>query len=1098
MARRTSTIFALGSLALVAFFAISDLAVLSVSSHRNTDSPGSARVEMEPGQGDARTLTVRPDFQVKRSIEAWDGLLRRGPIDFSREELAAVFAATRGDLVRFARLPDHSARVAMVHLHEDGTRSVGLAFSDFPGAIAYLQRESDGTTSGHLLWDEAEAGIELRQDDAGELIATVRATERMMCSRSDGNIRRGGLPRAAVAEEAAVDPSRSGGSGGGIPLLQSDPGASRTIYLDFDGETVTGTSWNLQYNDGDPIVAAPYGNPAAIESIWRSIAEDYRVFNVNVTTDRSVFDATNGRNRCMVIFTPSRDWYGNAGGVAYTRSFGTSVNNMCWSFNAGANAAAESGSHEAGHQMGLNHDGTSVSSYYSGHIHPGSRIGWAPIMGLSYGKNISQFSKGEYSGADEKQDDLDVVGNILGNRPDDFADTRQSAVAPNDLGQGRIDLEGFIGSGKDVDCILLPLIRSGGISVTVTPASSHTNLDIKISLTDEAGSLVATSAPDNTFAATIRTGTLVPGKYFLTISGSALGTPANGYPAYGSVGGYKITGTCPPVGPASTPGGFEASDGTLTTHVQLGWEADALATSYRVYRSSNSIFSSYQPIAEVSVPRYEDSATALDTVYRYHVTSVNPLGESAPTPMDTGFRQNVPDMAVNLVASDLRYTTHTRLEWKAAARASGYRVFRNRTASTAGAIEIGTTSGTAFDDHEGFAGENYYYFVRSFNAAGEAGVLSFDSGSRSAAFEAPVSVNATRGDFEGGVSVSFSATPGATRYTIFRSEGNDPREARLVGTTAAFEYYDRTAEPGRTYTYHVRAEGLNGDSALSDGATGSIGARNAEDDSFEANDRIEEAYPLAAYEGQWLGPRADSAVALDADWFELVPGIGAERLDVILSPSAGAQVGMSLIDEGGNLLASAEPVGPALAISHRITAAGRTYFLLVESESRASAGYNLLWRSVTAGGSANRSDLVIGGTPASVVGRFIFESTARSQKVRSLVKGTRTVKSFASAVNEGVDPATIAASGSRSDGWVRFTHIARVGSFVRNLSAAMRLGGVEQDLAPLDSVRFEIRTKPSKKAAKRRSSVSGVFTTSVSGVAGTRDSGRFVYPIRKR
>lgn len=1098
MARRTTTIFALGSLALIAFFAISDLPVQILSPPRGPDSPGATELEIDSADADALTLALRPAFQLKELIDAWDDRLGREPLEFSREELATVFAANRGETVRFAHLTDHPARVAMVHRHEDGTESVGLTFPGFPGAIAYLQSESDGTISGHFLWDRAEKGIDLRQSDAGELIATALPTDGMMCSRLDGDLRQGGLPQASVAEEAATAPSQSGGSGGNIPLLQSDPDADRVIYLDFDGETVSGTSWNLQYNDGDPIVAAPYGNPAAIESIWKAIAEDYRIFKVNVTTDRSVFNATNSRNRCMVIFTPSREWYGNAGGVAYTRSFGNSVNHMCWSFNAGANAAAESGSHEAGHQMGLNHDGTGTSSYYSGHVHPGSRIGWAPIMGLSYGKNISQFSKGDYHGANEKQDDLDVIADILGNRADDFANTRQNAVAATGLEQGRIDFEGFIGSGNDVDCILLPLIGSGGISVTVAPASSFTNLDLKISLTDESGAVLATSAPDNAFSATIRTGTLAAGKYFLTISGSALGTPANGYPAYGSVGGYQVTGTCPPVGPASTPRGFEATDGTLTTHVGLSWEADARAATYRVYRSSNSIFSSYQQIAEVNVPEYHDTAAALDTTYRYYVTSVNPLGESAPTPIDTGFRQNVPEMAMNLVASDLRYPTHTRLEWKAATRATGYRVFRNLIASTAGATEIGVISGTSFDDREGFAGEEYYYFVRSFNAAGEAGVLSFDSGRRAATFAAPISVTATRGDFEGGVSVSFSATPGATRYAVFRSEGSEPREATAIGTTTSLEFYDRTAAAGRTYTYYVRAETDGGDSNLSLGASGIRGSRNAGDDPFEANDRIEEAFSLVANEGQWLGPRTNSAVALDEDWYEIVPGPDASRLDVILSKNPGSGARFSLFDESRNLLAEARPVGSAWVVSYQNAQPDRPYYLCVESDDHSDAAYNLLWRSVAKGESANRSDLVIGGSPASDLGRFIFETTARRQKVRSLVRGARTVKSFASAVNEGVDPATIAATGSKSNGWVRFTHIARVGGFVRNVSAAMRLGGVELDLSPLDSVHFEIRTKPSKKAVKRRASVSGSFATFVSGETGARDSGSFVYPIRKR
>ena len=49
---------------------------------------------------------------------------------------------------------------------------------------------------------------------------------------------------------------------------------------------------------------------------------------------------------------------------------------------------AEAGAHEAGHNVGLSHDGTATSGYYSGH---GS---WAPIMGVGYYRAITQWSRG--------------------------------------------------------------------------------------------------------------------------------------------------------------------------------------------------------------------------------------------------------------------------------------------------------------------------------------------------------------------------------------------------------------------------------------------------------------------------------------------------------------------------------------------------------------------------------------------------------------------------------------------------------------------------------------------------------------------------------
>ncbi len=72
-------------------------------------------------------------------------------------------------------------------------------------------------------------------------------------------------------------------------LLHSLPGASHTIYLDFDGHTTSGTTWNSAYGV-DPIVSPAYdidGDPSTfssteisrIQATWQIVAEDFRPFN---------------------------------------------------------------------------------------------------------------------------------------------------------------------------------------------------------------------------------------------------------------------------------------------------------------------------------------------------------------------------------------------------------------------------------------------------------------------------------------------------------------------------------------------------------------------------------------------------------------------------------------------------------------------------------------------------------------------------------------------------------------------------------------------------------------------------------------------------
>ena len=132
------------------------------------------------------------------------------------------------------------------------------------------------------------------------------------------------------------------------------------------------------------------------------------------------------------------------GGVAYVGVFddfgsGTSAHayhQPAWVFghmlaNNDTKDIAEAASHEVGHNFGLSHDGTTAStsgcsnlSYYCGHAM------WAPIMGVGYQKPVVQWSKGEYTNANNTQNDLTIIAN--GGAPvvaDEAGDTVGSAAA---------------------------------------------------------------------------------------------------------------------------------------------------------------------------------------------------------------------------------------------------------------------------------------------------------------------------------------------------------------------------------------------------------------------------------------------------------------------------------------------------------------------------------------------------------------------------------------------------------------------------------------------------------------------------------------------
>src|SRR5690606_36575395 len=109
-------------------------------------------------------------------------------------------------------------------------------------------------------------------------------------------------------------------------------------------------------------------------------------------------------------------------GVAYFGSWNWGNDAVCWSVYYVGKNAAEVGSHEVGHTLGLSHDGrtTPVEEYFGGH--GSGDTGWAPIMGVGYYQPVAQWSKGEYASANQLQDDLNIItsnNNNVGYRADD-------------------------------------------------------------------------------------------------------------------------------------------------------------------------------------------------------------------------------------------------------------------------------------------------------------------------------------------------------------------------------------------------------------------------------------------------------------------------------------------------------------------------------------------------------------------------------------------------------------------------------------------------------------------------------------------------------
>ena len=363
----------------------------------------------------------------------------------------------------------------------------------------------------------------------------------------------------------------------GIVPLQSQAGSIPVIYLDFQGG-YTATWGGIAYD-------RPLFDNTQIREVWERVAEDYMPFNINVVTDLKAFQSAPEGSRQRVIITPTDAAFPGAGGVAYVGSFDWTGDTPCWVFvtNA-AHYCAQACSHEAGHGLGLIHDGQQIDGthveYYYGH-----GIGdtsWAPIMGVAYYKNVSQWSKGEYVDANNPEDQLAIIAsqNNVHVRPDDTGDTLATSRYLEIYDDFSAGAQGVIEKTADTDAF--QFTTSGGdVSLRADPVSIGPNLAIQVTLYDALDTLLASNNPQATLWASITTN-LPAGIYTFRVTGAGRNDPTtNGFSSYDSLGYYSITGL---VTNARLPSRFSipehSADGTLVGSVPANTpSADSLAYS---------------------------------------------------------------------------------------------------------------------------------------------------------------------------------------------------------------------------------------------------------------------------------------------------------------------------------------------------------------------------------------------------------------------------------------------------------------------------------------------------------------------------------------
>jgi len=409
----------------------------------------------------------------------------------------------------------------------------------------------------------------------------------------------GSLPGAASAIQTGPDTSTYTGTPPAVDAttafqLHSRPGASKVLYLDFNGHTTPAGVWS-----GTAIVTPAFQlsgtasptdqlNLNAIRDIWLHVAEDFAAWDIDVTTEQP---PTTARGQRCVIGGSVMDWMGVTGvmGVAHLNSFGGAINgnddnNFVFIDNnyptmkpttSNVEVTILCVAHEVGHTLGLQHWGETASgtgqAYTVGHTVTGHAglTSVCPIMGNSglvgwpSACNLNQWSKGDYPFSNIVQDDVATITTFAPKIADDHGNTLVGATVVSGTS---ITGGGVISDSSDVDLMKITA-GAGALTLTVTPHLKYRNyngnLKVGLSLLNSAGTVVAknyvTSGVGNTLTYNVPSG----GTYYIKvngvgydpsktaanqvwtntgITGTVVGTTA-GFTNYGSLGRYGITGT---------------------------------------------------------------------------------------------------------------------------------------------------------------------------------------------------------------------------------------------------------------------------------------------------------------------------------------------------------------------------------------------------------------------------------------------------------------------------------------------------------------------------------------------------------------------------
>ncbi len=248
----------------------------------------------------------------------------------------------------------------------------------------------------------------------------------------------------------------------GLPLLQSNPGAPVSLYLDFDGGTYhsssSGNTYFTGYNRNGSKDNFDAQEQADIFASWQHVSHYFAMFDVNVTTMDSVRENSKAWGWILI----SEDISGGRGSTSssaigqnpYARSRAGSSTVRIENTDKSRRLA-----HELGHNLTLQHSGVwDGNDFYKWEDWKNWDYSYGPVMGGGGEGDRNGWSLGNHSKSKSDLQDtmtiirerlMDAGGSVDGWRKDDFNNDQVYALCDDNNG-GAIQ-KGILENPTDID-----------------------------------------------------------------------------------------------------------------------------------------------------------------------------------------------------------------------------------------------------------------------------------------------------------------------------------------------------------------------------------------------------------------------------------------------------------------------------------------------------------------------------------------------------------------------------------------------------------------------------------------------------------------------